>query len=130
MREIFGDDIFGMGALVDGSSLARPIIDAAAVFALARQSRSDSSWHEKHAAIAGVCAQWRREISPQLSGLRALRAFAPTAALFTTRRLRQTLSDAAVKERWEQEARDVGVRYQAEIRRLLDESKVSTPSVA
>jgi hypothetical protein len=130
MREIFGPDIFGMGSLVDGYALARPLIDAAATFALARQARSDPTWQEKYGAIAAVCAQWRAEVSPQLPGLRALRAFPPTAALFTTRRLRPTLSDASAKARWEVEARDIGLRYQTEIKRVIERATSRGDSAA
>jgi len=118
MREIYGDDVFGLGALADGYTAAAGIVDALAVFVIARDARGARSLGE-FSAIAEVCAQWRSEVTTQLGGLRALRAFPPTAELFSARRLRPTLINAVAKEQWEIEAREVGLRYETEIAGLL-----------
>jgi hypothetical protein len=118
MREIYGGDVFGLGALANGYAAAGPIIDALAVFVIARDARGAGSLGQ-FGAIAEVCAQWRAQVTPHLGGLRALRAFAPTAELFSARRLRPTLIDAVAKERWEIEAGEVGLRYKTEIAGLL-----------
>lgn len=126
MREIYGDDVFGLGALADGYVLAGRLIDALAVFVLAREARRGGVQLAPYAAIADVCAPWREVSAKQLPGLRALRAFPPTAELFSARRLRPTLMNAAAKDRWEAEAREIGLRHEAEIAALLE--RTSSPS--
>jgi hypothetical protein len=128
MREIYGGDVFGLGALADGYAAVGPIIDALAVFVIARDARGAESLGE-FGAIAEVCAQWRAQVTTHLGGLRALRAFPPTAELFSTRRLHPTLIDAVAKERWEIEAREVGRRYETEIAALLAAGGSETPEV-
>lgn len=120
MREMYGKNAFGLGALAEGYAMAKSMIDPAAVFVLARKARRGDPVEERQlAAIAGVCAQWRETVSPSLPALRALRRYSPTAELFAARRLHGVLTNSAAKVRWEAEAQDVGRRYEREITELF-----------
>ncbi|MEK6225499.1 MAG: hypothetical protein AABM40_04305 [Chloroflexota bacterium] len=125
MREMYGKNAFGFGAMADGYAMAKSMIDPAAVFVLARKVRGgDQTDEAQRAALAGACAQWRELVSPSLPALRALRGYPPTADLFAARRLHGVLTNSAAKARWEAEAREVGRRYEHEIADLFAKAGV------
>jgi len=136
MREMYGRQLFGFGALADGYRLAKSIVEPAAVFVFARKARAGEDQSAQFDAISRACTELRELVSLPL--LRAFRGYAPTAELFSQKRLYAVLTRATAKAQWEQEAGAVGVRYKAEIAELFVRTGVdpkrfavrSTPAVA
>jgi hypothetical protein len=120
MQEMYGRNVFGIGALADGYATVKSVVDPAAVFVYARKARhADAAEERQFAEIAAVCAKWRDVISPSLPALQALRLYPPTAELFARDRLRAVLMNGGAKARWEIDAAEVGRQYEREIAEIF-----------
>jgi hypothetical protein len=118
LREIYGQDIFGLSVFADAIRQADAFVDAAAVFVLSRTAhRGDVTEIAKLNAVGEACQQWREQVSADLVKLRALRGFEPTATLFSAERLRDVLTDATALEQWEAEAQHLLPLYEGELAR-------------